>query len=265
MKINKTTIKSLTNLYTHPSAILFRAIELATIFKNIQYLKLKQPSLDIGCGDGKIAQLLFDSQFTYGVDNGEAKDVQEAIDNKIYGQVFLESAEKMSLPNKSVDFIFSNCVIEHIPDNNAVLGEVSRLLRKGGDFIFTVPSHHYPNFLYLTNKFASIGLGSVSRMYKYRRNKMLNQFHCYSVEDWQKKLTRFGLKIVKSQYYVSKTTLMLWDKMALQIFLLRPFMGKKADRMVFRHHKKQIVRAYSRDIESNDYAGAGLFIHCRKT
>lgn len=264
MKVKKTTLKSLAHLYSHPSAVLFRSIELATIYNNTRQIKFRQPSLDIGCGDGKITKLLFDSRFTYGVDNGEAKDVQDAIDNKIYGKVFLESAEKMSLPDASVNFVFSNCVLEHIPNNKAVLKEVSRILKKGGDFIFTVPSHNYPDFLYLTNKFASIGLGFLSRMYKYRRNKMLNQFHCYRVDDWQKKLAKYGLKIVKSQYYVSKTTLMLWDKMALQIFMMRPIFGKKTEKMVMRRFRKQIIKAYSWDMQNKVQAGAGLFIHCRK-
>ena len=263
MKTKKTSLEDFKQIYSHPSAILFRAIELGVIYKNTEKINLRQPSLDIGCGDGKIANVLFDEKFTYGVDNGEAKDVQEAIDNKIYGKVFLESAEKMSLPDNSINFAFSNCVIEHIPDNEAVLSEVSRILKKDGDFIFTVPSHLYPSFLYLTNKLASMGLGRLSQFYKYRRNKMLNQFHCYSAKDWEKKLSKHGFRIVKHQYYVSKKTLMLWDKMALQIFFLRIF-HKKANGIVMKKYQHDIEECYRRDTASSNYDGAGLFIHCVK-
>jgi len=263
MKVKETTLEQLKQIYSHPSAVLFRAIELGVIYNNTKEVNFRQPSLDIGCGDGKIADMLFDNKFTYGVDNGEAKDVQEAIDNKIYGKVFLESAEKMSLPDNLVNFVFSNCVIEHIPDNEAVLTETSRILKKGGDFIFTVPSHQYPDFLYLTNRFASMGLGFLSRFYKYRRNKMLNQFHCYSVKDWEKKLAKHGLKIVKSQYYVRKETLMLWDKMALQIFFLR-FFNKNINRIIMKKYQDDIEKRYIEDIGAAKYDGAGLFIHCVK-
>lgn len=263
MKIKETNPDQFSKIYNHPSAVLFRSLELRTIYENTKDLNFSQPSLDLGCGDGKIASLLFDEHFTYGVDNGEANDVQEAIDNKIYGKVFLESAEKMSLPNESVNFVFSNCVIEHIPNNEAVLSEVSRILKPGGAFVFTVPSHNFPSYLYLTNKFASWGFGFLSRFYKYRRNKMLNQFHCYSVLDWKNKLAKHGFKIVKHKYYASEDTLMFWDKMALEVFFKRiiwPNFEKKA----LSDYAKSIHDIYEKERDVRDGKGAGLFIYCEK-
>ena len=165
MRAKKTTVDQFVKIYTHPSAILFRAVELKTIYEGTEGVNFSQPSLDLGCGDGKIAESIFDENFTYGVDNGEAKDVEEAVESKRYQKIFLESAEKMSLPDNSVNFVFSNCVIEHIPDNEAVLRETSRILNKGGAFVFTVPSHNFPKYLFLTNKLASWGLGFLSRFY----------------------------------------------------------------------------------------------------
>lgn len=262
MKANKTTVDQFTKVYTHPSAILFRAVEMRTIYEGTEGVSFSQPSLDLGCGDGKIAEIIFDEHFTYGVDNGEAKDVQEAVDSKRYEKIFLESAEKMSLPDNSVNFVFSNCVIEHIPNNEAVLSETSRILNKGGAFVFTVPSHNFPDYLFLTNKFASWGLGFLSRFYKYRRNKMLNQFHCYSVADWQQKLAKHGFCIVKHKYYMSKDAMMLWDKMALEIFLKK---------ILWPHYEKKALKRYwnvVREVAESDKAeegeGAGLFIYCVK-
>lgn len=262
MKSKQTTMKNFVSVYTHPSAILFRAVELRTIHEALEGVNFSHPSLDLGCGDGKIAEIIFDEHFTYGVDNGEAKDVQEAIDSKRYQQIFLESAEKMSLPNNSVNFVFSNCVIEHIPNNEAVLSETSRILNKGGSFVFTVPSNNFPDYLFLTNKFASWGLGFLSRFYKYRRNKMLNQFHCYSIADWQEKLSKHGFKIVKHKYYMSKNALMFWDKMALQIFFKK---------ILWPNYEKKALKKYwnkLNDVADNDKAqegmGAGILVYCVK-
>lgn len=263
MKTQKTTLDQLLNFSFHPSTVLFRSIELKTIFNNTFSIDFSQPSVDLGCGNGGVVRLLFKEKFTYGVDNGEAKDVAEAIKNKLYDKVFLESAEKMSLPDDSVNFVFSNCVIEHIPDNEAVLGEVSRILKKRGAFVFTVPSHNFPDYLYLTNEFASWGLGFLSNFYKYRRNKMLNQFHCYNVSDWEKKVSKHGFKIVKYQYYISKSALMLWDKMALEVFC-RKFFDKNAEKNAFKKYKENIKYAYDND-RVEDGEGAGLFIYCVKT
>lgn len=262
MKAQKTTVEQFTKVYTHPSAILFRAVELKTLYQGTEGVSFSQPSLDLGCGDGKIAEILFDEHFTYGVDNGEAKDVQEAVDSKRYQKIFLESAEKMSLPDSSVNFVFSNCVIEHIPDNEAVLRETSRILNKGGAFVFTVPSNNFPEYLFLTNTLASWGLGFLSRFYKYRRNKMLNQFHCYSVADWQEKLSKHGFRIVRHQYYMSQPALMLWDRMALEIFLKK---------ILWPHYERKALKKYwnqVKEVAEHDRAeegkGAGLMVYCVK-
>lgn len=263
MRTQKVNIDQLAKAYSHPSTILFRALELKTIYENTKGMDFQHPSLDLGCGDGEIASLLFDEQFTYGVDNGEFKDVKKAIKNKIYGKILLENAEAMSLPDNAVNFVFSNCVLEHIPDNEAVLSETSRILKEGGSFIFTVPSHNFPDYLYMTNKFASMGLGFLSKFYKCKRNKMLNQFHCYSIKDWQKKLKKYGFQIKKFQYYIDKKILMFWDKMALEIFIRRLF-NKKIEQQIFNKYYQTLKKIYKKDIKLKNDKGAGLFIHCIK-
>jgi len=262
VKILETKLDDFLRLYSHPSAAFFRAVEAKALHSMCRKMDFDLPSLDLGCGDGTIASLLFDSRFTYGVDNGEAKDVQTAIDKKIYSKVFIESAEKMTILSESVGFVFSNCVIEHIPNVDAVLREVSRILKPGGRFLFTVPSHLFPDYLYLTNAFLSSGFAQLSRAYKYRRNKMLNQFHCYSVRDWDVLLRGKGLIVEASTYYMPKSGLMLWDKMALEFFFVR-LLGKNAASRCFTKYKSAIISQYDHcDVAGEN--GAGLIICCRK-
>lgn len=263
MKVKITTLQQLKELYTHPSAFFFRAIELHTIYEKCKDFQFEFPSLDLGCGDGKIAQVLFDSPFTYGIDNGEAKDVQEAVGKGIYSKVFIENATKMSIPDRSINFVFSNCVIEHIPDNKSVLREINRVLNKNGHLVFTVPSHLFPDYLYLTNKLLSCGLGFFSELYKYRRNKMLNQFHCYSITDWEDKLRKFGFEIIQYKYYMPKKCLMLWDRMALEIFITKLF-NRNAEDIISRKYEEEILDSYENSNVIND-EGAALFIHCIKS
>lgn len=262
MKVKKTTLEQLMNMYTHPSAYLFRSIELKTIYEKTKNEVFKQPSLDLGSGDGKIAKILFDGQFTYGVDNGEANDYKESIKHKIYKKVLLESAEHMSLPKNSVNFIFSNSVIEHIPDNEAVLSEVSRILKQGGKFVFTSPSDQFRKNLFVSMVFNQMKLGFLSSLYSVKRNQMLNHYHLYSYATWKKKLRKYNLFITKHAYYIPRETLLLWDKMALQCIATK-IITKKAETLVAKKYKEEIEKYYYQSKLSPTY-GSSIFIECIK-
>lgn len=262
MRVKKTNLDILWKNYSHPCIVLFRSIELKALYEQLKEVTLRQPSLDLGCGDGKIAQLIFDEQFTYGVDNGEADDVEIAIKNKVYKKVLIESAEKMSLPDSSVDFVFSNSVIEHIPGNEAVLSEVARILKKNGDFVFTSPSNLFTDYLYMPSLLKKLGLGFLGNQYCKKRNQMLNHFHIYSHVTWEKKLKKHGLKLVKHAYYIPKPTLYLWDKMAFLIYIARFFNMNIEDKIASRY-KSDIRESYIHGTD-DPIKGASVFIHAIK-
>jgi len=262
MNIQKTTLADLQKIYPHPSAALFRAIELKILWETLKKKTFHGPSVDIGCGDGVIAALLFDKKFTYGVDNGEANDYEVAIKNKTYKKLLLESAEHMSIKNNSVNFVFSNSVIEHIPDNEVVLSEISRILKKRGDFVFTVPSHLFGKYLYLTDVFEKWKMSTIARLYSNKRNGLLNHYHLYSCEEWKKRLKAHGLKIVAYSYYIDDQTLQLWDEIAWLVVLQKKILSN--------YHQK-ITEQFEREIKKhyNDAhplldKGASLLIHAQK-
>ncbi len=248
--------------HPHPASRLFRSIELKVVYDETKGVDFKGPSMDLGCGDGYLSSILFDDRFTYGIDNGEANDVDVAIEHKRYEHVLIESAEKMSLKDGSLNFVFCNSVIEHIPDNEAVLSEVGRTLRKGGIFIFTSPSDKFKEYLYLSNVLSSIGLGFLGNMYKERRNNMLNHYHTYGHEEWSKRLGRHGMKVKKHKYYIDKKCCMLWDKIALAT-RIRGLFDKQAEAHMWDTYKDQIMAQYKRDRVTDD-RGASLFIWAEK-
>ena len=188
--------------YNHPSVSLFRGIELKVLSKVLNKMEINGPSMDLGCGDGYISKTIFKNQFEYGVDNDEAGDVKIAIKKKRYKTVLVQSAEKTTITSNSLNLVFSNSVIEHIPNNEKVLNEVSRVLRKGGYFIFTCPSIYFTK--YLTEKFG--------RLYTQVRNKQFNHYHLLSHNAWKKRLAKHSLKLTNHYYYMDKKTLIFWEK-----------------------------------------------------
>lgn len=244
--------------HPHPASKLFRAIELKTVYEECKKMDFKEPSVDIGCGDGYISSILFDKKFTCGIDNGEAKDVQIAIRKKLYKKVLIEGAEKMSLKSSSVNFVFSNSVIEHIPNNEGVLSETSRILKKNGVFIFTSPSHLFSKYLYISSILNRIGLAFIGNWYSYNRNKMLNHYHTYSHTEWTKRLTRHGLKVIKYRYYISRDCLIFWDKLAIEV-RIRSLFDKRAEQNIYKKCQKKIQDFYKNDQVINN-RGASLLI-----
>lgn len=263
MKVKKTSIAQLKKLYKHPSAYLFRSIELKTIYQKTKGVQFKQPSLDLGSGDGKIAKILFDGQFTYGVDNGEANDYQESIKNKIYKKVLLESAEEMSLPDNSVNFVFSNSVIEHIPNNEAVLSEVSRILKKGGAFVFTSPSPFFRQYLWGSHLLKKVGFHTIGQQYSKARNDNLNHYHLYSHKEWTAKLKHHRLAVIDYGYYIPRDAMLMWDKMALQIVFSKKILRRNIEPAIAAKYDRAIKQLYDNS-EPDQLQGASVFIHAVK-
>lgn len=246
----------------HPGNILFRSIELKNVYELTKSMKFNSPSLDLGCGDGYTAQILFDEKFDYGLDNGEVENVYRAIKKKRYHKVLIESAEKISLPDNLLNFIFSNSVLEHIPDVDTVLNEISRVLKKNGLFLFTVPNDNFTKYLFLSNKFKNVKLAFLAKMYESKRNKMLNHYHLYPLKKWQTILLKYQLKILKHKFCVSRKTLMFWDRIALETYLRR-LVDRNAIEVINVKYKRRIQEMYLNDNVKNNN-GANLLILCRK-
>ena len=52
MKSKKIKLTDIKKLYNHPSSVLFRSLELSTIYQLTKDITFKSPSVDIGCGGG---------------------------------------------------------------------------------------------------------------------------------------------------------------------------------------------------------------------
>jgi arsenite methyltransferase len=96
--------------------------------------------LDLGCGAG--TDLLIAAQMTgptgrvIGVDMTAAmlQRARPSADEMGLGNVELHESliESLPLPDASVDVVISNGVIDLVPDKDAVLDEIDRVLRPGG-------------------------------------------------------------------------------------------------------------------------------------
>eukprot|EP00871_Galdieria_phlegrea_P002552 jgi/Galph1/3298/GphlegSOOS_G1973.1 len=110
--------------------------------------------LDLGCGTGSDAYvcsaLVGPEGKVIGVDMLEsslqiAKKFQAQLAEKLLGQksnvefkqAYIEDLASADIAEKSCDIVISNCVVNLIPNKEAVLRQVFRALRDGGEFYFS--------------------------------------------------------------------------------------------------------------------------------
>lgn len=121
-----------------PATAFFRWFEVGAI--------LSQPlpgglGLDLGCGDGKLAQVISTRArwALVGLDADPA-EVALARQQPCYHRLHCAPAHAVPEPDAGFDFVFSNSALEHMDRPAAVLREARRVLRRGGELLLTVPS-----------------------------------------------------------------------------------------------------------------------------
>ena len=123
----------------------FKTIEWYAMMRNVAFSPADK-ILDIGSGLGlQTALLAQKAGHVIGIDPQEnainvAKSEQAALDP--LGKIDFKCAtiENACLPDNYFDKVFSVCVLEHIPDYMSVLREAYRVLKPGGQLVFSVDS-----------------------------------------------------------------------------------------------------------------------------
>lgn len=171
---------------------------------------IENPVLDLGCGDGHFAQMAFGRPLFAGIDLDE-RMVREAAQRGVYRFPIVASATHMPFPDAFFKTVIANCVVEHIPDLEAVLRETFRVLQPGGRFIFGVPSHRFADMLLGSTLFNRLGLSTLAQAYGNWFNWHSAHFHIYDPQTWQDLLTMHGFEVEHWEYYMTPEGLKAFD------------------------------------------------------
>ena len=118
----------------------------------------------------------------------------------------MASACALPYPDSAFRSVLSNCVLEHIPNLDAALDEIARVLQPGGFFAFTVPSPNYERFLLGYSIPQALRLGALARAYGAFMTRISYHYHYYSPEEWSRRLAGNGLTVREWRYYGSPAT-----------------------------------------------------------
>jgi len=189
-------MRTMLRIYQWPSQAFWRCLEVRAL-RQVEY---DRPILEIGCGDGRFSSLIFE-EIDEGIDvNPRSIEKCRRHTGRLYRTVRCQDAR--DLPNSDATFgtIYANCVMEHIPDIEAVLAGCSRALRPGGKLVMTVP-------LVRMNE----NLLFPWRWYAGMRQQQLVHVNLFTQGKWEAVLRAAGFQRIEFRPYLSGEACRFWD------------------------------------------------------
>lgn len=194
-----------------PATALWRVYEIEAVHRHVSFVGRV---LDLGCGDGSLARVVFGpstpGRSLVGLEL-DPTDADAARASGVYDLVHTAPGGAMPEPDGSFDMVFSNSVLEHIPDIEPVLSEAGRVLRPGGSFVFTVPSEHFH---------ACLGPDTLPARWFRRPGEAstdvidlrLAHQRYWSDADWTQHLAAYGMKVVDVVRYFPEPAVTAWRR-----------------------------------------------------
>ena len=188
-----------------PATALWRATEIAVLVKS----GLPEGrGLDVGCGDGHLTGIVLEhcgARPVVGFDPDPA-EIELARATRLYQELICCGGDDVPLPDGSFDWALSNSVLEHIPDVRPVLAETARLLRAGGEFVFTVPAPDFHRLL----RGPIVGRRDRAA-YLAEMDRRLAHFYYWDAAQWTRELEAVGLEVVQTTPYLNRPQMRRWE------------------------------------------------------
>ncbi len=172
----------------------FRALVRGVEAAYYQTFDLPSPILDLGCGDGHFASLVFDRKIDVGLDPWSAP-IHEARRRDCYHLLVQSDGASSPFSEGYFASAFSNSVLEHIPHIDAVLADTARVLRSGAPFYFCVPNERYLSELSISRLLGKRYTGWFRRISRVQ--------HADGPQVWEKRLEQAGFQLERWWHYFS--------------------------------------------------------------
>ena len=203
-------LADLSRLYKiQPATALWRAVEIREVLRKGLPEGL---GLDLGCGDGALTGMILrhlpSSPSMIGLDY-DPGEIRIADRRGVYDRTICGGGEDMPVEDAAVDFVFSNSVLEHLPDLDATIRESARIMRPGGSFIATVPAPEFRNLLKAKGK-----SGDARETYLSQIDARLAHHNYLDADGWHDLLSSCGLTMTSARGYLNAKQVQRWEKLS---------------------------------------------------
>ena len=206
----------------------FRSLLRAVEAQFYNQTDLPAPTLDVGCGEGHFANLIFDRKIEVGLDPSYVA-LHEASGRHTYQLLTEADGGRMPYPDGYFASAFSNSVLEHIPHVEQVLAETARVLRPGALFVFCVPNQRFNESLSISRFLEKLHLTDLAKGYRTFFTFIARHRHLDSPEVWKARLEAAGFTVEKWwDYFPPKALAVLeWGHyLGLPTLLTRKLTGR---------------------------------------
>ena len=162
--------------------------------------RFERPVLDVGCGDGIFAKTLFIDPVDTGIDPDE-KELSIAEELGAYSELITCPGDAVPKPNGHYRTIFSNSVLEHIPDLPPVLDELHRLLHPEGQLLVTVPTHRFEHYTVINLLLRALKLHRAADRWQAIFKRFWNLYNVNPPEVWKRMFENAGFNLEESFEY----------------------------------------------------------------
>jgi SAM-dependent methyltransferase len=245
--------------HSPPDHALWKTIEWR-LFREYDY---PAPVLDLGCGDGVFAELVFDHQLDAGLDILPNR-VRKAHRAGVYRLALTADATRIPFAPNSFATIFSGCAMEHVPPMPQMLSEIARVLKPGGQLITTVPSGYFSQYLYLPGVLRRRGYDSLAERYGTLIARLLTIWHLYHPARWRELLDDAGLELIEARHFLPPPTTALFDQLLIGGNLAQPLAMLLRGTALHRRWIACLTRVLRPHVERDAATGGALLLVERK-
>jgi GT2 family glycosyltransferase/ubiquinone/menaquinone biosynthesis C-methylase UbiE len=228
----------------------------------------ERPILDVGCGDGTFARMLFNGVLVDAAVDANPEEAERARATRCYAEVRVGNAEALPFGSGAAASVLCNSVLAVVQDCDAALSEIHRVLRPGGRAYLTVPSPRCTQFLFWSRLLAALGMRGLARRYAEWTPTLFRARHLLEPEEWVRRLTRAGFRVEACEPYMAERTARVQDAFlptAISAALAKRLAGRRLwlprlHRLVVRSYRRWLRGAFAARADQ----GSGTFLVARR-